>query len=207
LTAGRSDVGTRYSTCFTVFLAVAAWAALPVAAQRADHVLVLLQNDAGVQRDLAARAQSEVVRLYSRIGDEVAWVTDVPESGRRVRVVSLVTWEPAETAMPASVLGVTYGDQGRRGYRAYVFWRRVERASQKFTAPEYNLLAVAIAHELGHMLMPDGSHAKRGLMAAPWNSADFRSASAGLLNFSPESAALIRRELTNAITVARRADR
>ncbi len=200
-------MGTQRSTFFTVFLSVAA-AGLPVGSSAqplAPAVLVMLQNDAGVPSEVAARAQAEVVRLCGLIGVEVAWVTEVPEPGRRVRVVSLVTWEPADDAIPESVLGLTYANRERRGYRAYVFWQRVERATQKFTASLYNLLAVAIAHELGHMLMPDGSHAKRGLMEAPWNSAHLRSASAGLLVFSAETAALIRRGVIDEATVDHRA--
>ena len=165
-------------------------------------VLVLLQNDASVPSDVAGRAQAEVTRLCDLMGVKVAWVTEIPEPGRRARVVSLVTWEPVDRAIPESVLGLTYADRGRRGTLAYVFWRRVERASQKFTASLPNLLAVAIAHELGHMLLPDGSHAKHGLMETPWNSAHFRSASAGLLHFSTETGALIRRGLTDQVTVA-----
>jgi hypothetical protein len=62
--------------------------------------------------------------------------------------------------------------------------------------------AVAIAHEIGHMLLPDGKHAKSGLMAAPWDPSHFRSASAGLLLLSEASAELIRRELERTDTLA-----
>jgi hypothetical protein len=157
-------------------------------------VLVMLQNDAGVPAGLAAAAQAEVARLYGLIEVEVSWVTKVPEPGRRLLVVSLVTWEPGGT-LPASVLGLTHGTHESRGTRAYVFWRRVERASSEFTAALHSVLAVAIAHELGHMLLPDGSHAKRGIMSEPWNNDHFRSASAGLLHFSRDSGELIRRRL------------
>jgi hypothetical protein len=170
-------------------------------------VLVLLQNDAGVPADVAAKAQAEVARLYALIGVEITWVTEVPPQGKRARVVCLVTWEPTDAAIRESALGLTYTDQRKRGYRAYVFWRRVERASQKFTASEYNVLAIAIAHELGHMLMPDGSHATRGLMEEAWNSGHFRSASAGLLHFAEESGILIRRRLIDETSGAQRADR
>ena len=57
------------------------------------------------------------------------------------------------------------------------------------------MLAIAIAHELGHLLLPDGKHAKAGLMRALWDGNDFRSADAGLLAFSSDTAALIRREV------------
>lgn len=187
------------------FLTVTAWAGLPAdsSAQPAlSSVLVMLQNDAGVPADVAAIAQAEVVRLYGLIGVEVAWVTKMPEPGRRVRVVSLVTWEPTDDAVPASVLGLTNVDHEGRGYRAYVFWRRVERASQKFAASLYGVLAIAIAHELGHTILPNRSHATRGLMEALWSSAHFRSASAGLLHFSSESGAQIRRELIDELTIA-----
>ena len=159
----------------------------------------MLQNDAGIPPDVAAIAQAEVVRLYGLIGVEIAWVTRMPGPGSRVRVVCLVKWEPADDLVPASVMGLTPLDHERRGYRAYVFWPRVERASQTFAASLYNVLAIAIAHELGHTILPNG-HAARGLMEEAWNSAHFRSASAGLLHFSAETAALIRRALIGEVT-------
>jgi hypothetical protein len=128
------------------------------------------------------------------------WVKEVLAAGTRLRVVSVTTYEPPDK-IPASVLGYTQVAPGKRGTRAYVFWSRVERASLSFTASLDKVLAVAIAHELGHMLLPDGKHAKSGLMAAPWDPSHFRSASAGLLLFSEASAELIRRELERAETL------
>jgi hypothetical protein len=101
----------------------------------------------------------------------------------------------ARQKVQPSVLGYTQIAPGKRGVRGYVFWRRVERASLAFTARLDHVLAVAIAHELGHMLLPNGKHAKSGLMGAPWDSGHFRAASAGLLGFSSDSAALIQREV------------
>ena len=153
----------------------------------------MLQNDANAPSDLVDRARGEVARLYSLIDIDIVWVTEVP-ADTRLRVVSLTTWEPSEKKVQPSVLGYTQVAPGKRGMRGYVFWRRVEQVSQKFTASLENVLAVAIAHELGHMLLPDGKHAKAGLMRAPWDANNFRSASAGLLAFSPDSARVIRRE-------------
>ena len=161
----------------------------------------MLQNEANVESDLAAKAQSEVARLFDLINVNLMWVTEVPAAGIRLRVVSVTTWEPPDR-IPASVLGYTQVAPGKRGTRAYVFWSRVERASSSFTASLDKVLAVAIAHEIGHMLLPDGKHAKSGLMAAPWDPSHFRSASAGLLLFSEASAELIRRELERADTLS-----
>jgi hypothetical protein len=138
----------------------------------------------------------EVIRLYDLIGIEVIWVAEVPDPARRLRVVCLITHDgrPHEVKTADSVLGYTLVPHGGRGIRAYVFWWRVERASQKFTTSLDKVLAIAIAHELGHMLLPDGKHAKAGLMGASWDASQFRSAAAGLLAFSSDSAGLIRRE-------------
>ena len=91
--------------------------------------------------------------------------------------------------------GYTLLPLGKRAIRTYVFWPRVERAACEFGAVVDKVLAIAIAHELGHMLLPDGSHAKSGLMAGPWNSSHFRSAAARRLVFSGDSAEQIRREV------------
>ena len=141
----------------------------------------MLQNEANAPSDLVERAKGEVARLFRLIDVEIAWATDVPEPGTRLRVVSITTWEPPDQKVQPSVLGYTQIAPGKRGIRGYVFWRRVERASHTFTASLDKVLAIAIAHEIGHMLLPNGKHAKRGLMGAPWDASHFRSASAGLL--------------------------
>jgi hypothetical protein len=148
-----------------------------------------------VPSDIVDRASVEVARLFSLIGVEIVWVSDVPPPGTRVRIASLVTWKPREDWIPATALGYALTGPGARGILAYVFWPRIERVSEQFSARLDNVLAVAIAHEIGHMLLPDGSHAEQGLMKATWDSGDFRSASAGLLHFSTETAALIRQGL------------
>lgn len=188
----------------STFLMVVGLSCLPAASQAQPvrpTLLVMLQNDANVESDLAAKAQSEVARLFDLIAVDLVWVTEVPPAGIRLRVVSVTMWEPPDK-IPASVLGYTQVAPGKRGTRAYVFWSRVERASLGFTASLDKVLAVAIAHEIGHMLLPDGKHAKSGLMAAPWDPSHFRSASAGLLLFSEACAEAIRRELERAATLA-----
>jgi hypothetical protein len=179
----------------SLFLALAMSAGLP-AELRAQitrpAVPVLLQNDAGAPADVVSDAKREASRLFALIGVDITWVDQVPSPLGRLRVVSVTPWEPDDRKTATSVLGYTQTAPGQRGIRAYVFWRRVERASHAFTASLDKVLAVAIAHEIGHMLLPNGKHAKFGLMRAPWDANHFRSASAGLLTFSNDSATRIR---------------
>ena len=192
----------RRSSCVTACLVLAASARLvahPSAQPACPGVMVMLQNEAGLRADLVARAAAEVVRLYSLIGVDIEWVTSVPENDGRLRSVCLVTRHSGEDSLSSHVLGVTYTRPGEPGKRAHVFVERVQRASLQFSVPICDVLAVVIAHELGHMLMPDGSHSKSGLMSAELGADHFRLASAGMLHFSPETATVIRRGLREEI--------
>ena len=194
----------RRSTRVAACLVLGAWAALvahPTAQPACPSLKVLLQNEAGLRADLVAKAAAEVVRLYRLIGVDIEWVTPLPENNDRLRSVCLVTREPKDSVSP-HVLGVTYKRPGEAGKRAHVFVHRGQRASLQFTVPICEVLAVVIAHELGHMIMPNGSHSKDGLMSAEWDGYQFRLASAGLLHFSPETAAVIRRALMEEIGAA-----
>lgn len=164
-----------------------------VAQANKPGVPVLIQNDANVPPEIFGNAKREVERLFRLIGIDITWVDTVSAVAGQLRVVSVTRWEPSERKIQPTVLGYAQTAPGQRKVRAYVFWRRVERASQTFTASLDKLLAIAIAHEIGHMLLPTGKHAKTGLMRAPWDANHFRSASAGLLTFSDESATAIRR--------------
>jgi hypothetical protein len=159
------------------------------------RIPALLNNDARGDQALVDAAKAEVVRLYALIEIDLIWVSEVPGPDTEQHVICLVAWEPDQTKLGSSVLGYTPARPGHRGALAYVFLRRVERSSQKFKARVDNVLAVAIAHELGHTLLPDVSHAKIGLMRASWDSIDFGLASAGLLVFRRETGDLIQRGL------------
>jgi hypothetical protein len=163
------------------------------AAQSPRHrLLVVFQNTARLPTSQVYRSQTEVSRLFQDIDIDIVWAAAAPATEPAALVLSVVKMEPSDHAVPPRVLGFTQSVAGARGARAYVFYRRVLRACQKFNADLDMLLAVAIAHELSHTLLPDGEHAVRGIMRAPWDADDVRAASDGRLRFSSESAALIR---------------
>jgi hypothetical protein len=196
-------MGILNSAIFVTVFSVAAITHMPATA-RADPgapvVVAMLQNDAAVPTDVAARAKDEVRRLFALIDVEIAWVSDVPRDGTSLRVVTLLRGEPLKKKIPPNALGYTASAGTVRGIRGYVVWSRVEQVAQEFAVGLDRVLAAAIAHELGHMLLPDGSHARRGLMQAPWDRELVRSASTGMLLFSAESGDLIRRGLLQPAT-------
>ena len=181
-----------------LFVASGAISVTPaVAGAVRPQILVLFRNDARAEQGLVDSAKAEVTRLYALIDVDLIWVTEVPTPEKLLHVICLVIKEPDGTILSESALGVTPAGRGHRGVLAYVFLRRIERASQRFKARIDFVLAVTIGHELGHMLVPDRPHTKNGLMRAEWRDVDFDSVSRGFLRFSRESADQIRRGLAD----------
>jgi hypothetical protein len=58
-----------------------------------------------------------------------------------------------------------------------------------------SLLGVVIAHEIGHLLLPYGSHSASGLMQGDWDSRQFLLARTRRLWFTAQQAELIRAHL------------
>jgi hypothetical protein len=75
---------------------------------------------------------------------------------------------------------------------AYVFYRRVEAQADHYRVSTGLVLACAIAHELGHLLLPHSTHAATGLMRARWTRDEFNRAEQGQLRFLPDDVARIR---------------
>lgn len=78
---------------------------------------------------------------------------------------------------------------------AYVFYDRVQQVARRYQTSDGSVLGVAIAHEIGHLLLPYGSHSSSGLMKAVWDNRQFFLARGGLLRFTAQQAALIRSHL------------
>ena len=68
----------------------------------------------------------------------------------------------------------------------------MSRKSPPPAASTIQVLACAIAHEIGHLLMPGVQHSADGLMRARWGRDDVSRADQGRLRFSAAQVALIR---------------
>jgi hypothetical protein len=75
---------------------------------------------------------------------------------------------------------------------AYVFYRRVEQEAHWHDVSSVLVLAYAMSHELGHLLLGSRAHSPAGLMRACWRRAEFQQAGQGRLRFSEEEASAIR---------------
>lgn len=150
-------------------------------------VCLHLINVSGASSAVVFDAQRQLEATFESIAVHVRW-TDEPGA---ILVVVLDDEPGALRLTPQPILGVCIrAAQGSPA--AYVFDRRAEEQAHRYGIPHAAVLAAAMAHEVGHVLLPTSKHAERGLMRAYWNDEEFRRAARGVLGFSSEEAASIR---------------
>jgi hypothetical protein len=157
-------------------------------------VTLQMNNVAQAPTGHLERAQQEVIRLYHNIGVDVAWT--VPDAVRAtpapdIRVVLVPSGAGDMLRREKPVMGAAVLTKLRTSV-VYIFYRQVEAQAQQYDYSLPMILASAIAHEVGHLLLPDGRHSPEGLMRACWTRDDFHRANQGQLRFSTEQAAQIR---------------
>jgi hypothetical protein len=89
-------------------------------------------------------------------------------------------------------MGFATGTRAERGRIAYVFYNRIQETATDHEIKVSAILGLAIAHEIGHLLLPSDSHSPSGIMQAAWGHAAFRKLWREGLGFTAEQAEFIR---------------
>ena len=155
----------------------------------AAALVLHMTNFSGAPPAVVHQAQEEVTRVYERIGVPLEW--DGTADGAAIRIVLL----PYETGDLRHVQNRVMGAAVRTpngNAVAYVYYRRVQAEAERYEVSTSLVLACAIAHELGHLLLPERTHALTGLMRACWSRGEFQRAEQGQLRFLPGDVARIR---------------
>jgi hypothetical protein len=192
--------------------------ARPAAADPIPTLRIVLQvpGHGNVPLHIVALAKAEVTRIYRDAGVKVVWIDAASSGGWSQPLQSSGTSDPGfalvvlpreltdQPTISTDALGVAFGTREHRGRMAYVFYDRVERVARTHLNTSHDaarrdlysivVLAHAMAHEIGHLLLPYG-HSAAGLMRADWNSTDLNLALDGRLNFTSVQAELIRGQL------------
>jgi hypothetical protein len=169
-------------------------------------LVVNVSARADVPAVVLARAQQELLIIFERIGVSVEWIgcgidrrSDRASTVAAPLVVSLAVVSHESRAFHViadEIVGtVVRTDQARE--TAWVMLDRIERAADRHALDAGLVLGHAMAHEVGHLLLPRGAHGPRGLMRAAWRMEDLRDAVQGQLGFSRSEAAMIRARLSS----------
>jgi hypothetical protein len=167
-----------------------------IAGERA--LVVSVRDYAKVAPVTLHRAMDEVARIFRRTGIQVSWIegADAVRAMPRLHLIVLDREIPELREEGHLSLGAAPRLVDVPGHVAYVFREPIEYLSAVHAVDDALVLAHAIAHELGHLLLPSG-HSPEGLMAARWGAREVRAASWGTLMFSPRESSLIRAALAS----------
>lgn len=152
-------------------------------------ITVMLRNDADIFGRALETSTKAASAIYGRAGVTVTWVENQEAD---LTVVLLPRERAAKMRQRSTALGVAPGTATRRGRIAYILMHRVDEVAVERQVNTDIVLGIAIAHEMGHLLLPYDSHSQSGIMRASWNQHDFQRALQGTLNFTSQQAATIR---------------
>jgi hypothetical protein len=159
----------------------------------AAALVLQMSNFSGAPPLVVHQAQAEVTRMYADIGVALEWsdpdVRAMPEPPFHVVLLPYETGDLRRSGN--TVMGAAMRSGGGNAV-AYVFYRRVQAEANRYEVSTARVLACAIAHELGHLLLPVRTHAPTGLMRACWSRDEFHRAEHGQLTFLPAEVARIR---------------
>jgi len=162
-------------------------------AEPSPKLTVRVMNDAQLARRTVEEALMIAGGVYRRAGVAVEWLQEEPDDARigalTIRLARTASEMPFRTAEDS--MGVARGMDGARGTVAYVFYDRVREFAEQGHVDAWIVLGCAIAHELGHLLLPLNAHATDGIMRAQWDS-KLISRAGGFLSFAPDQARLLR---------------
>lgn len=172
-------------------------------------------NYAEVPENTLIQAEQKATAIFRKAGVETVWHhVPLPPENRPVQLPSfnsppldlrIYIIRRSRAKRMEERLGRASGDvfgfsplmaDGREGRLAYVFYHSIREYVVKYIVPEQGalLLGLAIAHEVGHLLLPHNSHSHRGIMRARWDRRDLEFAAADLV-FTAQQAKSIRDEV------------
>jgi hypothetical protein len=152
---------------------------------------VVVHNTAEVPDADLTRAKAGVDRLLATAGVTIVWAESGDSAGFTIQVVIRRQPGGGPGAKSPSALGTTIGEDHSRGGVSFVFYGRVLTFAHAHKRPVGAVLGLAIAHELGHVLLPAPAHTPSGLMKAEWNDDDIRHLAAGAAAFTSVQATLM----------------
>jgi hypothetical protein len=189
--------------------------AAPAAPSKTSPAITIhVHNYARVASATLAEAEEVTTQIFREAGLETRWADSVlnakddpePFAGHLTYSftdiqLSILPREMSDRlGLSSDVMGVVPGTDAQI---AYVFDSKVEALFQTTLrtyrtghidrrVSESQILGIAIAHELGHLLLDLQGHSANGIMRGEWGLTDLRNAAFGMLLFTAQQAEVLR---------------
>jgi hypothetical protein len=180
----------------TICLLVASGPGLRCEAEASEPnpvIAIKLEDPNGLAGPSFVRAQALATDIYQQAGVTLRWTMDDTTVADRSLTLVLTTSTAAPSGLASDAMGVAPSpEDGTRGTMAYIFIDRVTAFAGSHRLAVKDVLACALAHEIGHLLLPPNAHRPDSVMRDSWHPALFPPRTPGLLGFPPEQAKLLR---------------
>jgi len=157
-------------------------------------VYVHIMDRAGVPAETLGRAQDDAARVFQLSGITLVWV-DVKACQASCLIVRIVVQPVNAKSRNPNMLGLALSTKEARGTNLWIFYPHIQAFSALLGMHASQLLGHVMAHEMGHLLLPNGAHAPTGVMRQEWDKTQAKNAATGLLTFTPNEASFIRERL------------
>jgi Transcriptional regulator PadR-like family len=173
---------------------------------RRSHVTIVVDRRAPVSMDELRRARIDLNRIFGAIGVTTDWESEEPSDRSaqppagdvpkeyvvHVVILARVSGLSRSEALP---LGLTPPGAHPTGVDIVVFHDHVEEFAHARHKSASSVLALVIAHEVGHALLPAPAHTSVGIMQGEWDQQTVDQGDGQELRFTPQQGALIRGRL------------
>jgi hypothetical protein len=158
-------------------------------------------NPAHVPVRTVTSAEKSAATIFIKAGVDVKWIDcDVSEACRSEpgpTELWLHLLDKRPTILSGDTLGfalLTHAPLNEGGYAA-VSWEAIRNLADAIEADAGPVLGIAIAHELGHLLLGSHAHSQDGVMAAHLRNSQLARAGRGQLRFDDAQVEAIRNEI------------
>jgi hypothetical protein len=149
-------------------IAIAATCGTARGADLSRPLVLYVYDYAHVPASTLVEAEREATRIYQAAGVSVAWVpvsdTSQKAWSRHLQVVFLSREMSAQKIELDNVGPRTMGQASRSAGRAYVFYDRAVEQAHRYAPNVATMIGWVIAHEVGHLLLPESGHSDVGIM-------------------------------------------
>lgn len=164
-------------------------------------IAVRVRDTAQVPDDVLVQAQGDVTRIYRQAGVDLSWTTpdslcaETNAARHTVLTIALLSFAQAvrmDSGVTTDRVGFAARDTAEGGRVAYVLYDRIEVLAEANGWDPARMLAIAMAHEFGHLLLPYDAHSLDGVMHGDWTNEGIRLAQRNLLFFTAKQRDLLR---------------
>lgn len=198
-------------TLLTTLSAAAFAATSGISSQLDGHIIVSVHDFAHIGSKTLTQSEQLSTRIFALAGVDAQWTTgslsdaktllndfSATPSGRCTAplpaVLQVQVLSRAPNGFPSLGLGYSLPCAGQ-GVQVTIFADRVEAVARTTLTSFYRVLAYALAHELGHVLLRSSVHEQSGLMKGIWTKTDWHRAAVTVIAFAPQDALFIAGEL------------